>query len=168
MEHLYAPWRDSYISSKKSDCVFCDISKNPKNDTKNHVLYRDDLCFIVMNKYPYNAGHFMVIPHQHIDNIENLDNSTWINMSTLVKQGVQLLKDGFGVQGVNLGMNLGDIAGAGIAPHIHYHIVPRYKGDTNFISTIANSRVYSTDFEAIYSKIFTLSKKYFTSPSRGH
>jgi diadenosine tetraphosphate (Ap4A) HIT family hydrolase len=114
-----------------------------------------------MNKYPYTVGHFMIIPHLHIDNIENLDPTLWLHMSTLVQKGVKLLKEDYGAQGVNIGMNLGTAAGAGISPHIHYHLVPRYQGDTNFITTIGDNRVYSTDFVKIYESIKALATKHF-------
>lgn len=160
MEHLYAPWRDEYIGKKVNSCVFCDISQTPKDDSKNHVLYRDEICYVVMNKYPYTVGHFLVIPHAHTDKLEDLQEKQWLHISLLVQRGVKMLKEGFGAKGVNIGMNLGAEAGAGIAPHIHYHLLPRYAGDTNFISTIGQTRVYSTDFEAVYQKLLKLSKEY--------
>ena len=158
---LYAPWRDEYINEKKIEgCVFCHISKNVDTDTALHVLYRDEYCFIVMNRYPYTPGHFMIIPHLHTDKLEDLPNQTWLHMSKFAQQSVKLLKEGFGADGVNIGMNLGKAGGAGIAEHIHMHIVPRWERDTNFITTIAQTRVYSTDFEKIYEKIKSLVEKY--------
>ena len=151
---LYAPWRDEYIAGEKIDgCVFCHISSHADLDEKLYVLYRDKHCFIVMNKYPYTPGHFMIIPHLHTDKLEALDSETWLHMSDLAHKSVKLLKEGFKADGVNIGMNLGKAAGAGIAEHIHMHIVPRFNRDTNFITSIANTRVYSTDFEKIYKKI---------------
>jgi diadenosine tetraphosphate (Ap4A) HIT family hydrolase len=161
MDRLYAPWRTEYVTREKSDCVFCDISLSVESDTKNYILYRDDLCFVVMNKYPYNPGHFMIIPHIHIDNIENLDKKIWLHMSELAQKSVKMLKEGFGANGVNIGINLGDASGAGISEHIHLHLVPRWHNDSNFITTIANTRVYSTDFESIYNRLKEMSKIYF-------
>ena len=161
MDHLYAPWRDHYIQNKKIDgCVFCHISKKHK-DEEHYVLYSDEYCFIVMNRYPYTPAHFMIIPHYHTDSLEELDSKVWLHMSGLAQKGVALLKEGMGAQGVNIGMNLGKAAGAGIAEHIHMHLLPRWIGDTNFITTIGGARVYSTDFDENYKKILTLSKKYF-------
>lgn len=158
---LYAPWRDEYVTNKKIEgCVFCHISSNEQNDSDLHVLYRDEHCFIVMNRYPYTPGHFMIIPHQHTDKLEELNAETWLHMSALVQKGVKLLKEGINAQGVNIGMNLGRAGGAGIAEHIHMHLVPRWERDTNFITSIASTRVYSTDFEKIYQKIKTLIPKY--------
>ncbi len=158
---LYAPWRDDYIAGKKIEgCVFCHISTHKKEDRESHVLYRDKHCFMVMNIYPYTPGHFMIIPHKHTDKLEELDEATWLHMSLLAQKGVRLLKEGLGAKGVNIGMNLGKAGGAGIAEHIHMHLVPRWSRDTNFITALANTRIYSTDFEKIYKKIKKLTAKY--------
>jgi len=159
---LYAPWRDEYITSKKIEgCVFCYISKHIDSDRDLYVLYRDDKCFVVMNRYPYTPSHFMIIPHSHTDKLEELDSEVWLHISALAQKGVRLLKEGLGAQGVNIGMNLGKAAGAGIAEHIHMHILPRWIGDTNFITTIGETRVYSTDFQKRYEEILSLVPKYF-------
>ena len=158
---LYAPWRSEYVSAKKIEgCVFCHISKHANEDEQLHVLYRDEECFIVMNRYPYTPGHFMIIPHLHTDKLEELPTQTWLHMSELAQKCVRLLKQDFGAEGVNIGMNLGKAAGAGIAEHIHMHLVPRWIGDTNFITSIGNTRVYSSDFEKIYKKIKDSMVKY--------
>lgn len=165
---LYAPWRDEYIAGNKiGGCVFCHISANADKDESLHVLYRDEYCFIVMNKYPYTPGHFMIIPHLHTDKLEELDSQTWLHISALAQKSVRLLKDGFSAHGVNIGMNLGADAGAGIAEHIHMHIVPRFNRDTNFITSIGQTRVYSTDFEKIYKKIKGLIPKYIIDSTLG-
>jgi diadenosine tetraphosphate (Ap4A) HIT family hydrolase len=158
---LYAPWRTEYIQNHAIDgCVFCHISEHSTQDKELHVLYRDEYCFIVMNRYPYTPGHFMIIPHKHTDALEGLESETWLRMSALAQKGVRLLKEGFNAQGVNIGMNLGKAGGAGIAEHIHMHLVPRWERDTNFITAIANTRVYSTDFEQIYKKILEMVPRY--------
>ncbi len=166
MEYLYAPWRSEYVTKKKiKGCVFCYISKHPENDEESFVLYRDEFCFMVMNKYPYNPGHFMIIPHFHTDAIENLDEKIWIRISKLARKSVQMMKEGFGAKGVNIGMNLGSSAGAGIAEHVHLHIVPRWERDTNFITTIGESRVYSTEFLQVFKKIKNMIPKYIKNLS---
>ncbi len=158
---LYAPWRDEYVTQEKiQGCVFCHISTHPQDDASLHVLYRNEHCFMVMNKYPYTPGHFMIIPHMHTDKLEELPSEVWLSMSKLAQQSVRLLKEGFGANGVNIGMNLGKAAGAGIAEHIHMHLVPRWERDTNFITAVAHTRVYSTDFEKIYKKIKSFIPKY--------
>jgi diadenosine tetraphosphate (Ap4A) HIT family hydrolase len=163
---LYAPWRDEYVTNEKIEgCVFCHIVSHVDDDEKLYVLYRDELCFMVMNKYPYTPGHFMIIPNMHTDKLEELPSVTWLHMSALAQQGVRLLKEGFGARGVNIGMNLGSAAGAGIAEHIHMHLVPRWERDTNFITSIGETRVYSTDFEKIYKKIKELIPLYINDAS---
>lgn len=160
---LYAPWRDEYITKTEiKGCVFCHISQHAQDDEKLHVLYRDEHCFIVMNKYPYTPGHFMVIPHFHTDALEELDTLVWQHITAKAQQGVALLKEKFGAHGVNLGMNLGHAGGAGIAEHLHFHVVPRWTKDTNFITSIAETRVYSTDFEKIFLKLLSHAQEYFT------
>ena len=164
MERLYAPWRTDYVSTHKKKiegCVFCYISQQNKEDEELGVLYRDDDFFIVMNKYPYSPGHFMIIPNFHTDKLEELDPNIWIKMSLFAQKGVKLLKDILNAQGVNIGMNIGQISGAGIAEHIHLHLVPRWMGDTNFITTIGDTRVYSSDFEKIYQRLLNEAPKYF-------
>ena len=161
---LYAPWRDEYVSGKKIDgCVFCHISSHKEDAEELHLLYEDKYCFIVMNLYPYTPGHFMIIPHTHTDKLEELDSKTWLHMSALAQKGVRLLKEGLGAHGVNIGMNLGNAGGAGIAEHIHMHLVPRWQGDTNFITSISQNRVYSTDFHEIYLKLKRMLPKYINN-----
>ena len=161
MDHLYAPWRDTYFKEKREGCVFCHISRNPDMDRELGVLYRDETCFVVMNRYPYTPGHFMVIPHQHTDKLEELPGDAWQHISLQAQNGVKLLKAVFDVPAVNLGMNIGADAGAGIAEHLHYHVVPRWYRDTNFITTIGQARVFSTDFEEIYTKLLEQSPEFF-------
>ncbi len=161
MEYLYAPWRSDYVTRKKIEgCVFCHIYNHPQDDEEQFVLYRDEFCFMVMNKYPYNPGHFMIIPNMHTDAIEELDEECWLRISLLARKSVKMLKEGFGAKGVNIGMNLGSSAGAGIAEHVHMHIVPRWERDTNFITTIGHTRVYSTEFGRVYKKIKNLLPEY--------
>jgi ATP adenylyltransferase len=158
---LYSPWRNEYVAGAIVEgCVFCNISEHPELDNEHHVLYRDELCFMVMNRYPYTPGHFMIIPHHHTDALEALDSQTWLHMSGLAQRGVKMLKESLGAHGVNIGMNLGRAGGAGIAEHVHLHLVPRWERDTNFITSIAQTRVYSTDFERIYHKLRELLPQY--------
>jgi diadenosine tetraphosphate (Ap4A) HIT family hydrolase len=161
MQRIYAPWRCDYVTQDKIEgCVFCYVSKNLDDETQQ-VIFHDELCYVVMNKYPYSPGHIMVIPHFHTQNIEELSDETWQRMSLRVKQGVKFLKEIMPCEGVNIGMNLGEIAGAGIAQHVHYHLLPRWRGDTNFITTIGQTRVFPVDFEAIFEKLKRNASKYF-------
>jgi ATP adenylyltransferase len=161
MEHLYAPWRYSYVSEEKIEgCVFCHIANN-LDDEKMQVLFSDEYCYVVMNKFPYSPGHMMVIPHFHTSNIEDLQDDVWIQMSVRVRQGVKLLKEIMPCEGVNIGMNLGRASGAGIEQHVHYHMLPRWLGDTNFITSIAGARVYPASFDEILNKLKSNASKYF-------
>lgn len=153
MQHLCAPWRAEYFNTKRDECVFCAITKEPKNDDDNGVLFRAKFCFGVMNRFPYTPGHFMVIPYEHFDNIETLNDEAWLEISAYVKKGVKILKDSLNATGVNIGMNLGKSAGAGIAEHVHYHLVPRWERDTNFITTIADIRVNGVPFHPLFEKL---------------
>lgn len=154
MKVLYAPWRSKYFNLKQDGCVFCAIAKQDKaDDDKNGVIWRGKHCFGVMNLYPYSPGHFMIIPYTHEDAIENLSEECWQEMSSAVRRGVVILKQVLKAQGVNIGMNLGKAAGAGIAQHVHYHLVPRWSGDTNFITTIGKTRVAGSDLEQIYPQL---------------
>ncbi|WP_069632546.1 HIT family protein [Campylobacter pinnipediorum] len=153
MQHLCAPWRSEYFENKPTGCVFCAIKNNPDDDIQNGVLFRAKFCYGIMNRFPYSPGHFMVIPFSHFDNIESLDDEIWQEMSYYVKRGVKVLKDELKADGVNIGMNLGKAAGAGIAEHVHYHLVPRWERDTNFITTIADVRVNGAPFYPLFEKL---------------
>lgn len=163
MDRLYAPWRSEYVTNDKKiqGCVFCHIVEHKEDDENLAVLYRDEEFFIVMNRYPYSPGHFMIIPNFHTANLEELDPEIFAKMSNFSQKGVKMLKEVLNAQGVNIGMNLGSAAGAGISEHIHMHLVPRWNGDTNFITTVGNTRVFSTDFEKIYKKLKEHSANYF-------
>lgn len=161
MEHLYAPWRYDYVSEEKIEgCVFCHIAKNIENE-KMQVLFADEYCYIVMNKFPYSPGHIMVVPFFHTSNIEDLDEVIWTKISVRVRQSVKFLKEVMPCEGVNIGMNLGKSAGAGIEQHVHYHILPRWSGDTNFITTLGGTRVYPASFDEIFKKLKNSATKYF-------
>lgn len=161
MERLYAPWRYDYVSEEKIEgCVFCHISKNI-DDEKMQVVFSDEYCYVVMNKFPYSPGHMMVVPFFHTSNIEDLQDDVWMQISKRVQQGVKLLKEVMPCEGVNIGMNLGRAAGAGIEQHVHYHMLPRWNGDTNFISTLGGTRVYPASFDEIFKKLKNNAPKYF-------
>ncbi|PAF47676.1 HIT family hydrolase [Helicobacter sp. 12S02232-10] len=159
MDRIYSPWRSEYFGSKKSSCVFCEISLSKELDEENRVIYRDEICFAVMNRYPYTPGHFMIIPHFHTDSPELLPQEHWLHIHKLSQKAISLLYE-YGASGINLGMNIKQAGGAGIPEHIHLHILPRYAGDTNFFTTIAESRTYGVDFEQVYEKIKKLAQKY--------
>jgi len=165
MERLYAPWRTQYVTTDKKakveGCVFCHIVNTLDDDFNLGVLHREKDFFIVMNKYPYSPGHFMIIPNLHTSNLEDLDEDVFAQMSIFAQKGVKMLKEILNAQGVNIGMNLGKAGGAGIAEHIHLHLVPRWEGDTNFITTLGDTRVYSSDIDEIYKKLKNVATDYF-------
>ncbi|AFI04220.1 HIT family protein [Helicobacter cetorum] len=159
MQHLYAPWRKHYLIEKPRDCVFCEIAKNPTKDEENKVLYRNDKAFIVMNAYPYNPGHVLIIPHVHIASVEDLELETWLNVNKLVPKVLKALY-AYGAQGVNVGLNLKKSAGAGIPEHLHMHLVPRFVGDSNFMSVIGETRVHGKNFDEVFLKIRVLLQEF--------
>ena len=154
MERLWAPWRIGYIlSDKKEDgCVFCNAI-NSKNDEERLILYRSKHAFIIMNLYPYNAGHIMIVPNRHLDSPLKLTEEEQSDMFKLVNMGIDVIQKVMNPDGFNLGMNLGRTAGAGIDDHIHIHIVPRWNGDTNFMSTTSDTKVISEALKETYFKL---------------
>ncbi|PAF43874.1 HIT domain-containing protein [Helicobacter sp. 11S03491-1] len=160
MDTIYSPWRSQYFGTKNKNCTFCDISQHPERDEENRVFYRDEICFGVMNRYPYIPGHFMIIPHFHTDSPELLPQEEWLHIHKLSQKSIPLLYE-YGASGINIGMNIKQAGGAGIPEHIHLHILPRYIGDTNFFTTVAQARTYGVDFDCVYRKIKELAKKHF-------
>ncbi|HHS48318.1 MAG TPA: HIT domain-containing protein [Desulfurella acetivorans] len=154
MKILWAPWRMAYILSDKKpqSCVFCNAYKD-QNDEKNYVLFRSKHCFVIMNIYPYNPGHIMVVPNRHIDHIKLLNEQEGGDIFQVMQRFCSILETAFKPNGINIGMNIGSAAGAGIADHIHFHIVPRWNGDTNFMSTVCDTKVISESLRQTYNKI---------------
>lgn len=161
MDILYAPWREAYFSDKCDECVFCGIAKSPDLDAQNKVIFRNDSLFIVMNKFPYTPGHILIIPKMHCDSPENLAREVWLNLFKYAQDSMQILYD-YGASGINMGMNIKQSGGAGIPAHLHLHLLPRWSGDTNFITSIANVRNYGIDFEKVYLQYSELAKKYLS------
>lgn len=161
-EYLYAPWREHYFEQKIEGCVFCHIANAPRSeDAALGILHKQAELFVVMNRYPYTPGHFMVIPNTHQDRLEALDPTDWLKVCERTQQGVAMLKSVLHVDGVNIGMNLGASAGAGIAEHLHMHLVPRWSRDTNFFTTIGDVRVHSADFDRLYAQLKEAASTFF-------
>ena len=151
MDKIYAPWRYKYIKeaiSNNSDdgCLFCEAVKK-QNDKENLILYRGEQVYVMINKYPYNNGHLMVIPYRHVPDIDKLNDEENLEAMKFLGYSIKVLKDKFSAEGFNIGINIGRIAGAGIAGHIHFHIVPRWSGDTNFMPVLADTKVISQGLE---------------------
>ncbi|PIE55488.1 MAG: HIT family hydrolase [Dethiosulfovibrio peptidovorans] len=142
MNHLFAPWRIRYIMSENEPdgCAFCRICSQ-NDDVTNLVVHRGKSCFVVLNRYPYNSGHLMVVPYRHISDYSALDINEVDEMHDLSSTALNVMKKNMSPHGFNLGMNLGEAAGAGIADHLHLHVVPRWNGDTNFMPVLDDIRV---------------------------
>jgi ATP adenylyltransferase len=154
LEHLWSPWRMTYIknSQKNKECIFCHqfaLEDGPQN----LIVYRGDRAFIILNRYPYTSGHLMVAPDQHMAGLSDLDDQTRLELLNLTAKAVEVLTAEYHPDGFNLGINLGEVAGAGIIDHVHLHIVPRWGGDTNFMSTTAATRVLPESLEDTYWRI---------------
>ena len=155
MEKLWAPWRAPYILGPREEgCLLCRIA-GEQDDARNLVLWRGRLCFVMMNLYPYNSGHLMVVPYRHEKDLERLRREEMGEMMDLAGTGVRVLKKAMSPQGFNLGVNLGGIAGAGVEDHLHLHVVPRWKGDTNFMPVAAGTKVISQDLQETYRALLS-------------
>lgn len=151
---MWSPWRMSYVTAGAerggpTGCVFCDLPASG-DDRGAYILHRGALCFVIMNLYPYNNGHLMVIPFRHVDSITALDAGTLTEMMTLTQRAQGVIQERMHPQGFNLGMNQGRAGGAGIAEHVHLHVVPRWAGDTNFMPVVGDVRVMPQHLDETY------------------
>lgn len=143
---LWAPWRMEFIKTHKDykGCVFCDMIKSDSNkDCENLVVRRGRMAFVVMNRYPYNSGHLLVMPKDHIGEITEIRAEVTKEIDRLIKESIVTIRKVMNPQGFNIGMNIGAVAGAGIKDHLHWHVVPRWQGDTNFMPVLGDSKVIS-------------------------
>jgi ATP adenylyltransferase len=158
VEHLFSPWRSHYISSftleetEKKGCVFC-AAYEGSDDEESLIVYRGKTCFVLMNRFPYNSGHLMIIPIRHTSDFQSLTAEESTEGLDLIKLSERALTELSHPQGFNIGMNLGRIAGAGIDGHLHWHIVPRWNGDTNFLPILADVKVVSEDMREQWKKL---------------
>ena len=154
MDHLWSPWRMKYIQKQEppDGCVFC-LAAAQDNDAENLVVKRDKHAFVILNRYPYTSGHLMVVPYLHVSSIENLDPETRYEMIELVNQAMIVLRGVYQPEAFNMGANIGAAAGAGIAEHVHIHVVPRWNGDTNFMTAISDTRVIPEELSETYRRI---------------
>ena len=157
MEQLWSPWRMEYIlGAKDQGCVFCSaLAADPKEDKDYLILHRGAYCYVIMNLFPYNNGHLMIVPHTHQPTFEDLSPEALTEIMSLVNKGTSVLRTAMGAEGFNVGVNLGKIAGAGIGDHVHMHIVPRWAGDTNFITTVGHVRCIPESLRDSYEKLKT-------------
>lgn len=158
MDRLWSPWRGEYIASavasdSSTSCVFCEIQADPSKDQPNFVLHRARLNFVVLNIHPYSSGHLLIVPYEHAAELRAVSKETSDELMDLTKRAEAAIREAYQPDGINLGMNLGRAAGAGIAGHIHVHILPRWNGDTNFMTTVGQTRVLPEDLSTTFSKL---------------
>ena len=155
-EKLWAPWRMDYIegidTGNSEKCIFCEKPLED-DDAKNFIVYRGDRCFVILNIYPYNNGHLLIVPNRHEADFEALDDETLLEMMNVTQLVVRAMKLVMRPDGFNVGMNLGRSAGAGIAGHVHLHVVPRWNGDTNFMPVVGGTKVISESLDRTFAKL---------------
>jgi ATP adenylyltransferase len=154
MNQLWSPWRMEYIenNNKEAGCVFCQAQAQP-DSAENLIAFRGERAYVILNRFPYTSGHLMVIPFVHQSNLEELDPATRAEMMELTARCTTILREIYNPQGFNVGVNIGEAAGAGVLGHVHIHIVPRWKGDTNFMSAIGGTRVLPEALDQTYLRV---------------
>ncbi|HLG13390.1 MAG TPA: HIT domain-containing protein [Blastocatellia bacterium] len=153
MEHIWSPWRYKYIASvdREPGCVFCAAEAGP--DDEYLILHRATLSFIILNLYPYTSGHLMIVPYEHVASLSALKEATTTQMMELAKLSQRALETEYKPDGFNIGINLGRSAGAGVAEHVHMHVVPRWTGDANFVSVVGETRVLPEELATTYERL---------------
>ena len=155
MQHLWAPWRMAFIKAPRpSGCFFCEAAAAAPSDDATHlVLARGELTLVILNRYPYNNGHLMIAPNAHLANLEDLPAAAANELTALTQRSVRVLRQVLAPQGFNLGINAGKVAGAGVADHVHQHVVPRWEGDTNFMPVVAQAKVLNESLTKSYGEL---------------
>lgn len=155
MKHLEAPWRSDYVTGTSGDkgCVLCRIAEERDRDRENFVLCRQGGLYVVLNRYPYINGHLMIVPDDHLPDFTSLEETRLKTMTRLIVKCERALAEGMKCMGINGGWNMGSCAGAGVEGHIHLHMLPRWSGDTNFMTTTGNTRVISASLEDSYARL---------------
>jgi ATP adenylyltransferase len=153
MDYIFTPWRYAYISNagKTPGCVFCESVK--RNDRDALIVYRGEHCFIILNAFPYTSGHVMIVPFEHTDELQKLSPAAAIEMMELSQRTEGALRTVYRPDGINLGMNIGAAAGAGVAGHIHMHVLPRWIADSNFMTVVGETRVVPEDLGTTWEKL---------------
>ncbi|MFH1025551.1 MAG: HIT domain-containing protein [Nitrospirota bacterium] len=154
MKVLWAPWRMDYIlSDKEQKCIFCELPKQDR-DRENLILYRSSHNFVMMNRYPYNNGHIMVVPYLHVPALDGLGDEILLDFMKVTSHSIASIRKAFMPEGFNIGINIGKIAGAGMEDHMHLHMVPRWAGDTSFMTVFDEVRVIPEHVMSTYDKLF--------------
>jgi ATP adenylyltransferase len=157
VERLWAPWRMAYVGKgdePSGGCIFCD-KPGEGRDEENLIVHRGETMFVILNAFPYNSGHLMIVPYRHLSDMRDLDERELLEWMTLTRRMLSALETAFKPEAYNIGINLGRPAGAGIADHVHLHIVPRWSGDTNFMPVVADTKVLPEALEQSYRKLKT-------------
>jgi len=154
MNHIWSPWhiKKKKKTEKQEGCVFCNAQAK-EDSAANLIAFRGQFSFVILNRYPYTSGHLMVIPFKHVATLEELDPATRAEMIELTSQCMTVLRKTYNPQAFNMGANIGEAAGAGVPGHFHIHIVPRWGGDTNFMSTLGETRVLPESIEDTYKRV---------------
>jgi ATP adenylyltransferase len=154
MTRLWTPWRSAYMQQKKdqSACIFCDAAAS-ETDEENLVVHRGQLAFVMLNRYPYTSGHVMIAPYAHVSRLAQAGSAAAAEIMYLARDAEQVIQQVYRPDGLNLGMNLGEAAGAGIEQHIHLHVLPRWNGDANFMTSVAETRVIPESLTDTYTKL---------------
>jgi ATP adenylyltransferase len=152
MERLYAPWRSSYLKGDDDRCPFC-VAATTKNDEESLVIARREHAIIMLNRYPYNAGHLLIVPHDHTGDPNELPPEVRAALMEAAIEGLNLLKKVLKCEGTNIGFNFGKVSGGSIPDHLHLHVVPRWQGDASFLTTIADTKLVSFDLNEIFRKL---------------
>jgi ATP adenylyltransferase len=159
MENLWAPWRMEYIlGERECYCIFCPEG-NGHSDEQRHILYRGRLVMVMMNKFPYNNGHLLIAPWKHVAGLEGLSEEEMSHIMQWLKISTRILKEAMRPDGFNIGLNLGSAAGAGVEDHLHFHVVPRWQGDTNFLAVLGDVRSIPEHLKRTYEKLLPYFKK---------
>jgi ATP adenylyltransferase len=154
MKQLWSPWRMAYIEDRNTEggCLFCNRREEVPGPA-SLILHRGPLAFVILNRYPYTNGHVMVVPNAHVPSLEDLDSATLAELMVLARRGLRALRQAYGAEAFNLGVNIGAPAGAGVVDHVHLHVVPRWAGDTNFMATTAATRVIPEELEQTFLRL---------------
>lgn len=154
MDYLWTPWRYAYVSGmeKTTGCVFCNAVKEP-DDAKALIVYRGKNCFVILNAFPYTPGHVMIVPYEHLDELQKLSSDGANEIMALSQRMETVLRKLYHPDGINLGMNIGKAAGAGIAGHIHMHVLPRWLADANFMSVIGETRILPETLDVTWERM---------------
>jgi len=154
MDHLWSPWRYQYVSKSVpvAGCIFC-VKSSEQRDPENYIVHRGAGGFVILNIYPYSTGHLMIAPYEHIGSLEGLSEPAVTEIMQLTRLAERHLNRIYRPQGLNIGMNIGEAAGAGVPGHVHMHVLPRWFGDTNFMTAVAETRVLPESLDVTYEKL---------------